>query len=681
MALTHSALHNIAIPQIYSRFDIVWPDAHTSSEPRSGVDALTFGLATLVMREDLFDYTPAQNGQPGRNSCVEYSCNHCGMTNHVNEDTVNTTRHARRPRRGNLFSQYTRKFSLGNGPPDWVQEYLITKEAGKMLGTLVALTIARMPNLETFVWDMPTGVLREVWEALANTSRGRRPRLEKVWVRFHDNKEVLAVTAPSMVSNTSAPLPNPTGVPTTSDPYPSLTTDMASMSSLELSYKNTECPSLSILPPLKSLTVLEIDEPAYLAEMSVLIERSVRSLRELRVGISNSYSTSPSIRPQRHDKDPDIQYLAHGGFLGLIMSKLYDCRPNSKPEDQEGTGGVANAAANVIDQGPPQTTVLPLSALYIGEEPRLAGPASIKLPDSPDEVEYAETTPGFSVAGTSLTFQEPSRLVGSYIASSLSLALNGPDPEPAEESKEQLFSNERHRLDKSVAEYTVHPTALEAPRRDRLSLEVLELEKIPMHVPVLQHSIDWSILTNLTLLQCWGHEELWKTLKRKYSPKSSGSLSISSPQTSSGQGLLRRRTSSRFDPLSPSDYRLNLKKIHTDSVSPALIAFLKDALAPNSLEWLILQDRGKYESSVTVDTIYRGPIRYHRSSLKKLSIDASEKAPDSRSRSSKWKKWMLNREILTFITSGKMGSLRELGMAVDYKDWVSHTPSQLMSDY
>ena len=53
-----------------------------------------------------------------------------------------------------MFSQYTRKFSLGNGPPDWIQEYLITKEGGKMLGTLVALTVARMPNLETFIWDV-----------------------------------------------------------------------------------------------------------------------------------------------------------------------------------------------------------------------------------------------------------------------------------------------------------------------------------------------------------------------------------------------------------------------------------------------------------------------------------------------------------------------------------------------
>ncbi|KAK3068555.1 hypothetical protein LTR53_007666 [Teratosphaeriaceae sp. CCFEE 6253] len=37
--------------------------------------------------------------------------------------------------------------------------------------------------------------------------------------------------------------------------------------------------------------------------------------------------------------------------------------------------------------------------------------------------------------------------------------------------------------------------------------------------------------------------------------------------------------------------------------------------------------------------------------------------------SSKWRRWMLSREILSFMCSGKMPALRELGMAVDYRDW------------
>ena len=107
------------------------------------------------MREDLFNYVPPQGGQSGRNACVQYNCNHCGKVNDVNIHSMDSAAKTwRPPRRGNMFSQYTRKFSLGNGPSDWVQEYLITKEGGKMLGTLVALTVARMPNLETFIWDV-----------------------------------------------------------------------------------------------------------------------------------------------------------------------------------------------------------------------------------------------------------------------------------------------------------------------------------------------------------------------------------------------------------------------------------------------------------------------------------------------------------------------------------------------
>src|SRR3954464_5544638 len=69
LALTHSALHNLAIPHIYSRFDIVWPDAHATADPRTGVDALTYGLATLCMGDVLM-----AQGQ-------SFTCINCGVTN------------------------------------------------------------------------------------------------------------------------------------------------------------------------------------------------------------------------------------------------------------------------------------------------------------------------------------------------------------------------------------------------------------------------------------------------------------------------------------------------------------------------------------------------------------------------------------------------------------------------
>lgn len=166
LARTHSALHSLAVPHIYSRFDIVWPEVTPSTEGRGGVDALTYGLATLVMGRDSF---PAKM----------------------------------RRRIGNNYPQYTRKFSLGNGPEKHTQEYLITKDSGKMLGTLVALAVARMSNLEQFVWDMPTGVVRDVWLALSSLedrSASDECRLEKVAVRWHDNTVDLPFLSPSAPS-------------------------------------------------------------------------------------------------------------------------------------------------------------------------------------------------------------------------------------------------------------------------------------------------------------------------------------------------------------------------------------------------------------------------------------------------------------------------------------------------
>lgn len=177
LALCHSALHRLTIPHIYSRFDIVWPDSSTHAEPRSGVDALTYGLATLVMAEEIFGEAPNQR-------------QHHNNRFNQGSKSERASEMAIRRRRGNHYAQFTKKFSLGNGPADWVQEYLISKEGGKMLGTLVALAVARMRSLETFIWDMPTGILRDVWLALSSLGDrgdGQACRLEKLWVRWHDN--------------------------------------------------------------------------------------------------------------------------------------------------------------------------------------------------------------------------------------------------------------------------------------------------------------------------------------------------------------------------------------------------------------------------------------------------------------------------------------------------------------
>ncbi|KAH6665807.1 hypothetical protein B0J14DRAFT_212335 [Halenospora varia] len=73
LALTHSALHKLAIPQIYSRFDIVWPDAHATTDPRTGVDALTYGLTTLCMGDIQRNHSPTTN----------FTCTNCGTLNNA----------------------------------------------------------------------------------------------------------------------------------------------------------------------------------------------------------------------------------------------------------------------------------------------------------------------------------------------------------------------------------------------------------------------------------------------------------------------------------------------------------------------------------------------------------------------------------------------------------------------
>ena len=535
---------------------------------------------------------------------------------------------------------------------------------------------------------MPTGVLRDVWYALGNNSNGHRSSLEKVWVRFHDNKEVAASADTPAASNATASLPVPNGalaaLPSSSD----LTNGTPGpISAIELSYQNTECPSFSILPPLKSLTVLEIDECAYLAEISVLVQRSLSSMRELRVGISSSYSTGfRNVESPLFQHCSEYDYLTHGGILGLIMSKIHDCRKHRIEPDLDGTinspkTNSATAASGPAAQGISQSSALPLMTLASGEDPHLIIPASMKLPDSPEDQEYKDTVASSATLETDRNSRAPNSMLSHQVARVPYLAPDAPDLEPLADPQKRSKSDELPTsYNANYSKSVKSPKLSEVTVQQRLRLEVLELERVHFSVPVLHNSIEWSILTSITLLQGGGHEGLWKFLRRTYSPKSNSSSTLS-PQSSSSmsqQGQLRSMAPSNLDHMSTPEYRLNLRRIHTDHVSSALVSFLKETLAPNSLEWLILQDRGKTASTVTIESIYRGPLRYHRSSLKKVSIDSSSSL-NSGTRSNRWKRWQLSREILAFITSGKMNSIRELGMAIDHKDWVSNNHCRPMT--
>ncbi|KAI1482766.1 hypothetical protein F4774DRAFT_368925 [Daldinia eschscholtzii] len=580
LALTNSTLYYLAIPHIYARFDIVWPDDTVPPSDSKNVDALTYGLATLCLGSKF-----AQRTRWLRGSSLPHLDSSGRLSN-------------------NQYARYTRKFSLGNGPKDWTSEYMVTKESGKMLGTLVAIAVGKMINLETFVWDMPTGVLSEVFMALASLQDHYpegQSKLEKVWVRWHDNSETQDASS-SVSSPIQGPLPplsvpigstvTPVGNTLPSDFHPSVTQP------IKYSESHVEYPTFSVLPPLKSLTVLDIDELAYLDEMSVLIERSKSCLRELRVGISqkarmadfvltwDSYTLQQVDHDARWPGESQIGERRLGGVLGVLVGRIYDIRRKPVTKVQ-----IKESLDPTLEQGS-------ASQLGVGFGPSANGgfsPFTHANSTAPREVPpLNQQRPGVSPAlgqGTNESFAERKRLDG------------------------------------------------------KLQLETLELERVPLSIQVCTKAFDWSVLTSLTILDCMFVEHLWRTLKRQFHP--------TAPAHGSPPGT-------------PTQYHLALKHIHTNTPSNTLISFIKETLAPNSLEVLFLQDRRRVpHSAVKLDQVFKGAIKRHRLSLKKLLLDSSDESGEGR----RWESWVLSSEMISYITSGRMPNLRELAVAIDYKDW------------
>jgi hypothetical protein len=578
-------------------------------ESRAGVDALTYGLATLVKSQEIFGEAAFQrrdalHGSPASRKLTPYPL--------------------RRRRLGNSYAQYTKKFSLGNGPADCVRDYLITKEGGKMLGTLVALAVAKMPNLEAFIWDMPTGVLRDVWlslSSLADRDDSEDCRLEKVWVRWHNNWQTDTATTtppppPPQLANAPPP-PNP-GIQASNQGQINVVTSMTH--SLPV-VDRVEHPTFSVLPPLKSLNVLEIDELVYLDEMSILIARSQHSLKELRIGLARhvqgmdwaanwdqdelhqvDYSTTWSIASNIGDKR--LQ-----GPLGVLVGRVYNLKNNSETFRQE------RALRAVSDDLTSTLTML---------ETAQGAPRSQSLIEtSTDDVFSRDSLP------------PAFRNLLSSTAEPKVLPLRPSRKLPNESRKNGHYAD------------------------GVLQLETLELERVPLSIKVLEKAFDWTSLTCLTLLNCQGHERLWNLLKTKYAPKPM-TAELPSP----------RRTSISYTP----QYKLNIKKIHTNAVSESFLGFVRETLAPNSLHTLFLQDT--WGSTVSVKAIFRDAIRRHSRSLQRLLIDSGAEInsnfPDEPP-SNRWRKWRLTRKIVAYLTSSKMRSLRELAVSLDYSDWVGYS--------
>ncbi|KAL3471895.1 hypothetical protein BJX99DRAFT_14848 [Aspergillus californicus] len=606
LALTCSSLHALAIPQMYSRFDIVWPDALPQSDHPAGVDALSYGLATLVMGEDLFHEKP-----PG-------PCSHCGRHEQQPHDQ-DATNHERRVRRGNYFAQFTRKFSVGNGPSDWVQEYSVTKETGKMLGTLVALAVARMVNLETFIWDMPTGVVRDVWIALASLADrpGHDCRLENIWIRWHDNSESSIRSLPVAPTTSSLTLPE---TQNSSAPPPI-------SSSLFRKYGHVEYPSLSILPPLKTLTVLDIDEPSYVEEMAVLIGRSRDRLRQLRIGISLKVHQAGWVKPQGGSQSEQQitsprfpGWPRAGGVLGTVLGW-----PSHRVRPRPATQKEPNQVGDVQEATVQTETPAPASTIVQTSFDQMLDPTPTHNLVEAQEIADAGNIP------YSISHQE------TY-------------PAPTSDPKASRDALKKY----SRATYASTPGS----DRQLLKLEVLELERVSISAPVLLDTLDWTKITTLTILRCDGHEKLWRALRRRFAP---ATLRTSlKPGRKEGTGLEQ----------SLPEYALNIKHIHTDAVSPYLLLFIKDALRPNTLETVFFHGAPLHDSAVHVEAIYRNVLRNHRSSLRKLLVDSTERTTGGADiGTTRWRKWMFTREMITFMTSGRMSRLSELSMTLDSKDW------------
>lgn len=585
LALSCSRLHALAIPYMYSRFDIVWPESLPTTDPPGGVDALSYGLATLVMGEDIFHTLPPSNSSAG-------PCSNCGC----NGQNITTTPGTgiKRTRRGNYFAQYTRKFSIGNGPAIWVKEYSVNKETGKLLGTLVALAVARMVNLEAFIWDMPTGVLKDVWVALASLADrpGHECRLEHVWVRWHNNSGSTMRSVRSTSGSQGISLPV-----THSSPNLPL-----SAQSLLHKYGHVEYPTLSILPPLKSVSVLNIDEPSYLEELAVLIERSRYRLKELRIGMAhvNGAKWQEPTGDMSFQPNTTTTWPKAGGVLEVLSGTFHNTSPSGLTA-QKGSHSVESHASQQVELSP------------------------MSMDDQSTTAEQSNT---FSTQQGDENFNNPEAndAQGSKDVS--------------EESSKPLEKSGVPDLSKSDVDN----------HRIQLKLEVLELGRVSIFVPAMLWTLDWTQLTTLTVLGCKGHEKLWRVLRRQYAP--------SMTQQNGTKNM------------SHGEFRLRIKNLHTDAVSPYLLLFIKDALAPNTLETVFLHERAPYYSStVSIDGIYRNVLRRHRTSLKRVLVKVL--SLNSADIGGRWRKWMFNREVISFVTSGKMPRLRELSMAIDMKDWVS----------
>ncbi|CAK7271294.1 hypothetical protein SEPCBS119000_004530 [Sporothrix epigloea] len=646
LGLAHSTLYQLVIPQLYARFDIVWPDPTGPPPEGRYVDALTYGLTTLCLGS-----TFARTLHRHRKNLQSRA----RMPQTVNRKAANALFGSTN------YAQHTRKFSLGNGPAAWFADYMLDKEAGRMLGTLVALSVAKMQNLENFVWDMPTGVLSDVFLALATLPDfdhlHNECKLDRLWIRLHNNS--INTRARSSRRSSSSPSSSPELPPAPPQLFVPQGSNLTPFGILlpphgghprpqpTISYSSSqvEYPTFSVVPPLRSLSVLDIDEIAYLDELAVLIERSCSRLRELRIGIANHAVNKDFVQIWDGTELQQVDFGASwpgestigdrrlGGVLGILVGRTYDLR-----EKQSSTKTLPD-----IDSG----TAIPATVSGTDDANTEAGDV---------ETIIGDWLSAKNVSATSSP-QAESLLSGMTLPDGTGAAANdrfGATGSTTRDEDEDGY--ERHmQLDR------------------KLKLTTLELERVPLSIQVLVRAIDWTGLTTLTLLGCPQNQSLWRQLSRHFRP---------TPAAGHGYGIsaVPARLASKLHQASLArDYHLALKSIHTDIVSKSLLSFIRDTLAPNTLEVLILQNHLETDVSLLVSAqdIFKSAVKPHSASLQKLLIDGHVRPQVEHSSSQQHPEnthrrrliWLLDAGLIKYLTSGRLTSLREVGFSLHYRDW------------
>ncbi|KAH6628000.1 hypothetical protein F5144DRAFT_493036 [Chaetomium tenue] len=111
-------------------------------------------------------------------------------------------------------------------------------------------------------------------------------------------------------------------------------------------------------------------------------------------------------------------------------------------------------------------------------------------------------------------------------------------------------------------------------------------------------------------------------------------------------------------------YHLALKVIHTDATSLPLIDFIKETLAPNSLEGLFLLHRpSPIGSPLSMNAIFKGAVKQHHKSLRKVLLKDYGLG------------WTLPTKMALYLTSGRMKNLVELAVGMNFKDWMLSHPT------